>query len=210
MTDNADNSVDQTTDQTGAADGGADGGADRTFTQADVDRMMKHRVGEALSKQKAQFGDYDDLKKKAAEFDQLQEAQKTELEKAQERAAQLEQQAKESTARAQEAVLRSAVIAEAARKNVVDPDAAFALLDRTSLQFADDGTPTNVAEAMDSLLQTKTYLVGGARGSADMGARSGGTGEPAQVTADQIKGMSPEAVLKAEQEGRLNSLMTGS
>lgn len=209
MTDNADNTVDQTTDQNGAAVGSADTGTERTFTQADYDRAIKHRVGEALNKQKAQFSDYDDLKKKAAEFDQIQEAQKTELQKAQDLAAQLEQQAKESTARAQEALLRSAVVAEAARKNVVDPDAAFALLDRSSLQFADDGTPTNVAEAMDSLLQTKTYLVGGSRGSADLGARDGATG-PTQVAAEQIKGMSPEAVLKAEQEGRLNSLMTGS
>lgn len=209
MTDNADNTVDSTTDQNGAATADADAGAERTFSQADFDRAIKHRVGEALTKQKAQFGDYDDLKKKAAEFDQLQEAQKTELEKAQERATQLEQQAKESTARAQEALLRSAVVAEAARKNVVDPDAAFALLDRSSLQFDDNGNPINVAEAMDSLLQAKTYLVGGSRGSADLGARNGATG-PAQITADQIKGMSPEAVLKAEQEGLLNSLMTGS
>lgn len=48
-----------------------DGG--KTFTQADIDRIVADR----LARQKAQFGDYDDLKTKAAELEELRKAQMT-------------------------------------------------------------------------------------------------------------------------------------
>ena len=152
MTDNADTPVDSDVDQ--PVDGN-NADKDRKFTQADFDRAIKHRVGEALNKQKQQFADYDDLKAKADAYDELEASQKTELQKAQDRAAELEKQATDAVARAKEASLRSAVVAEAARKNVIDPDAAVALLDRSALEFDDDGTPKGVAEAMEALLTAK-------------------------------------------------------
>lgn len=50
---------------------------EKTFSQADLDRM----IAERLARQKAQFGDVDGLKQKAAEFDKLQEERLTEQEK---------------------------------------------------------------------------------------------------------------------------------
>lgn len=46
----------------------------QTFTQADVDRI----VSERLSRERARYADYDDLKAKASEYDKAAEAQKTE------------------------------------------------------------------------------------------------------------------------------------
>lgn len=61
----------------GAGGGGnTDGG--KTFTQADLDRI----VGERLNRQKAQFSDYDELKRKAAEADELRRKVETADEKA--------------------------------------------------------------------------------------------------------------------------------
>lgn len=178
---------------------------DKTFTQAELDRIVQDR----LARQKSQFADYDDIKARAAKFDELEEQNKTELQKAQDRAAELERQAAESTQKAKDALLRSAVVAEAARQNVVDPDAALALLDRDSLVLNDEGSPTNIAEAMDSLLKAKPYLVGGGRpGNADLGAREPAPGG-AQLTRADLKNMSPEAIVAARKEGRFDDAMRG-
>lgn len=63
----------------GGNNGGEGGQSGQTFSQADVDRI----VGERLARERSsKFGDYDDLKTKAAEFDKLRESQATEQEKA--------------------------------------------------------------------------------------------------------------------------------
>lgn len=54
----------------------------KTFTQEDVNRIVANRV--------SKYSDYEELKAKAAKFDEAEEAQKTELEKAQERANKLQ------------------------------------------------------------------------------------------------------------------------
>ena len=58
----------------------------KTFTQEEVNNIIAERLNRASSK----YSDYEDLKKKAEEFDKLQEANKSELQKATERAAALE------------------------------------------------------------------------------------------------------------------------
>lgn len=55
---------------------------DRTFSQADVDRIVADR----LSRERSKYSDYDQIKDKAAKFDEMEEASKTELQKATERA----------------------------------------------------------------------------------------------------------------------------
>lgn len=51
-------------------------------TQADLDRIL----GDRLARERAKFGDYEELKTKASKLDELEEAQKTELQKLTERA----------------------------------------------------------------------------------------------------------------------------
>lgn len=179
--------------------------AERTYTTDDVNRIVQDR----LARQKEKFSDYDDLKAKAAKFDEVEQQQKTELERANERAATLERDLAEATAARQDSLLRAAVISEAAKRSVHDPDAALALVDRSLLEFADDGTPSNIADAMDSLLKAKPYLVSGGatRGSADFGAR----GEPGkgQLGSEALKTMTPEQIVKARRDGRFDALAKG-
>jgi hypothetical protein len=54
-----------------------------TFSQADIDRIVTER----LRKEQAKYGDYNDLKRKAVEFDKHAEAQKTETQKLSDRLA---------------------------------------------------------------------------------------------------------------------------
>lgn len=59
-------------------------GEEKTFTQADVNRIVAERVSD--------FKDYDELKAKAAKYDEAEEANKTELEKEQEKNAALQKE----------------------------------------------------------------------------------------------------------------------
>lgn len=211
MADDGSDSMDQNQSQQADGqdgDGGA-GAADqqgRTFTQAELDRIVQDR----LARQKSQFANYDELKAKASKFDELEQQNKTELEKANERAAQLEREHAEALQQLQDSRLRTAVVTEAAKRNVVDPDAALALLDRANLEFGDDGTPTNIADAMDQLLKARPYLVGGGRpaGTADLGARGGAVGQ-GQLTRDDLKTMTPQQIVQARKEGRLSDAVKG-
>lgn len=62
------------------------GNEERTFTQSELDKIVQSRVYEERKK----LGNYDELKAKADELDQLKEASKSELQKAQDRAAKAE------------------------------------------------------------------------------------------------------------------------
>lgn len=61
-------------------------GQTRTFTQEEVNAI----VGKRLAEEKGKFADYEDLKAKAAKYDEAEEANKSELQKATERANNLE------------------------------------------------------------------------------------------------------------------------
>ena len=62
------------------------GNTEKTFTQAELDAI----VGERLSRERAKYSDYEELKGKAAKYDEAEEAQKTELQKATKKATSLE------------------------------------------------------------------------------------------------------------------------
>ena len=178
-----------------------------TITSQDqFDDMVKSR----LARQKAQFADYDEFKAKAEQFDKLESERMSELEKATRRAADLERELADATVARQESLLRASVVAEAAKRNVIDPDAAIALIDRATLEFDEQGTPQNVASAMDSLLEQRPYLVathGGARGNADLGARgASGSGE---ITREALASMTAEQIREATRTGQLTKVLGG-
>ena len=61
----------------------------KTFTQEEVNELM----GRTRREERGKYADYEDLKAKAAKYDEAQEAAKTELERANERAAKAEAKA---------------------------------------------------------------------------------------------------------------------
>jgi hypothetical protein len=162
----------------GAGDGGKPaGGEPKTFTQEQIDKIVKDR----LERQRQQFAGFDDLKKKAEEWDKLQEEQKSELEKANERAVKAEETASTATQRANATLIRAEIISKAAtaageRKAFVDPADAFAhLRDNGDIKVDDDGNVVGVDEALEALAKSKPHLLADSRpgGSADGGARGG-------------------------------------
>lgn len=181
--------------------------ADKTFTQADLDRVVEQR----LVRERKKFADYDDLKTKAEQFDASEAEKLSAVERAtQERDAALARQAELETDM-WSARLHSGLLAEATKseRSIVDPEAAIEFLTGADSDLVDtdeNGNPTNVADAMDKLLAKRTYLVGRKQTpSADQGARGGGA--TGQVTEAELQQMTPHEIVQARKDGRLDKLM---
>lgn len=117
----------------------------------------------------------------------LTEAQRTakERDEAVARASALEEKVKEQA-------LKTAVFSEAAKIGVVDPDAAYLLLDKSSVKVDGDKV-TGVDKALADLVKAKPYLVNALNGGAPTNAnRSSNT----QTTAQR------DAELRAKMYGR--------
>lgn len=186
----------------------ADPSAERTFTQKDVDRLMKHRLAEEVQRH---YGDYDDLKQKAARLDEIEQQNMSDLEREREARAAAEQRLQQLDTEIRQQRLRSALLAEAAKadRKIVSPEDAIALLDASTLELGDDGAPLNADKALDALIEAKPWLVASAaaRGTADQGARNHGV---SQLTRDDLKSMSPEQIVAAQKDGRLAQLQGSS
>lgn len=87
--------------------------AEKTFTQAEMDAI----IGERLNRLKAKYADYDDVKAKAAKYDEAEEAAKSELQKAVEERDKLASQLKAM----EDEKARADAVAKAAAEHGVDP-----------------------------------------------------------------------------------------
>lgn len=94
-------------------------------SQEELDRI----IGDRLSRERAKFADYDDLKAKASQFDAAEEANKSELQKAQETA-------KSAVERAEKAERSALVASVAAEKGV--PAASLTGSTKEELEAAAD------------------------------------------------------------------------
>jgi Skp family chaperone for outer membrane proteins len=201
------------TDEHNDADGGNDGGNDDAGggepefykSQRQFDDAVKVRLERQKAQYQQQLKGAEEVKKRLQE---IEDADKSELQKAQDRAAELERRATEAEKAQRETLYEAAVIAEAASKHVADPRDVARLLNRADIVFGDDGSPTNISDVVDSLLKAKPYLVTGGAGPVDQGARGGGV-QADQLTRDDLKNMKPDEIVKARQEGRLDTLMQG-
>lgn len=146
----------------GTGDNGG-GGGERTFTQAELDRIISDRI----SREREKYSDYDQLKAAAGELEQIKDADKTELQRAQDAAAAAERRAAEAEQRADRAaqdLLRSRV---GAAKGL-SPALAARLVGTTEEEIA--------ADADDLLASMGTGGAGGngSGGDGGQGGRAGG------------------------------------
>jgi hypothetical protein len=159
--------------ETENANGGGDGqgqAAPVTFTQEQLDAILKERLERATTKTKtdllAELGieDAATAKKTLAEAQAAKAAQMSELEKAQAQIADLEVKSEQARieaeaikAQADEALLKSAIIAKAHGFN--DPMDAWSFVDRSKIVTNEDGTYKGIDEAIKALTEAKPYLV---------------------------------------------------
>lgn len=87
---------------------------ERTFTQSELDAIVKER----LRREREKHADYDQLKAKAAKFDEAEEAAKSDLQKATERAEQLQKELDGLKAEGE----RRQLVAQVAKESGVDAE----------------------------------------------------------------------------------------
>ena len=145
---------------------------ERLFTQDEVNRLVGARAREVRN----QFGDYKQLQDRAAKADELEQAQLTEQERLEARASEAERRAADAAGQIASAMIASEVKVRASQLGIIDPDAAYLLLDRSNVRYAEEGGVSGVDEALTQLLEDKPYLKGSPNRAPNLNPQ---TGEPA-------------------------------
>jgi hypothetical protein len=167
--------------------GAQSGTGERTFTQADIDRIVADRV----SRSESRFADYDQLKKRLAD---IESAGQTELERATKTATEAEAARAAAVADRNKLLISHRITSAAMRAGATDPEVVSTLL-AGDFSVDDQGQLVgDIDRAIEALLESKPYLRAttngnaSTRGSADGGAhgRPPGAGTTPATQMDQI------------------------
>lgn len=189
-----------TSNGTGTSDG-------KTYTQADLDRMFADRARQAESSllKKLGFEKAEDAQSAFTRLKTIEEGQKTELQKAQDRVAELERSNTEQATKQKELATQYEVATVATRLGIVDPDAAYRLVDLSKLEYGEDGKPKNVEAVLKEMIGQKPYLVGS--GTSATNAARGNPGSKtftkSQIEDRKFWEANRDEILKAMAEGRI-------
>lgn len=120
----------------------------------------------------------------AARLKALEDAALSETEKRDKRLSELETQQADWQRERQELITRQEVNAASIRLKIVDPDAAYALLDHSKI-VSENGKPTNIDELLTALVKAKPYLLPPAASSGNHAnpASSGVSSAPSEADA---------------------------
>jgi len=137
-----------------------------------------------------------------------EDAKMTEAEKLQKRLAELEAKETEYKNALQARTLEYEVKLHAARLGVVDPEAAYRLLDLKQVEFDEDGKPVNLEKVMKELVTKKPYLVGATGVTSPMNPAQGRVSGQQVFTRSQLRdpkffAANREAIIQAMREGRI-------
>lgn len=200
---------DQDDDADGSDDG--DGGDGADDDQDDADPEGADALGDkgkrALASMKGKWRTERDkrreLEQKLAAQDGADEAEQTR------RKAEAD-----ATAKANGRILKAEIRA-AAKGRLADPKDALTFLDLDQFEVGEDGEidTEEIEEAITDLLKNKPYLAAATakrfQGTGDGGAARKAS-RPKQLTEQDLKTMTPEQIVKAQDEGRLDNLLGGS
>jgi len=158
---------------------------DKTFTQADLDRIVADR----LARDRKGREDYDDIKTKLTALEQAEADRDKALTTANQR-------------------LIDAEFRSLAREANIPTDrlaAALKLADLTAVTLDDEGNAVGVKEAVEALVSAHVYLVEKTQPK-PLGGRSGGEDVPDKTKEQLLK----EAAEKARKTGRIEDRMAYS
>jgi hypothetical protein len=203
-----------TVDPSDAAAGtDADDAGDGTGTDAGTD-ALGDAGKKALDSMKSRWKAERDARRKLEEELEGLKVPKPTGDNDQADAAEIKRQAtRDANAKANARILRSEIKAAAAGK-LADPSDALAYLDPAAFEVDANGDvdAEELADAIEDLLTRKPYLGATSRprfqGTGDGGAARKASG-PSQLTRQDLKSMSPEAIVKAKREGRLKTVLGG-
>ncbi|MGS0530679.1 phage scaffolding protein [Bacillus mycoides] len=158
----------------------------KTFTQEELDDIVKKRLERERNKSAEQYGDYDDVKAKLAEFEKAEEERKklemTEIERLQAEKEEADKKALEASESAQKAqekanarILNTEIQSIARALDANDPGDVLALLDKSSIQLDADGNYQGVEGAVNALKESKPWMFKKVVGADAAGGANPGT-----------------------------------
>ena len=150
---------------------------ERKFTQADVDRF----IGERLTRERAQYADYDQLKKDAAAWKKTQEAQLSEVDKLKAKLAETETARAQAESLAQERLIKVAFVAAASAADAKHVGDAYRLADIANIEIQEDGSVKGVVEEVAKMVKDGRLPVKGAV-APNLDGGNGGGKRPGEVS----------------------------
>ncbi|WP_252195829.1 scaffolding protein [Bacillus mycoides] len=158
----------------------------KTFTQEELDEIVKKRLERERNKSAEQYGDYDDVKAKLAEYEKAEEERKkqemTEIERLQAEKEEADKKALEASEAAQTAqekantrILNTEIKSIARALDANDPGDVLALLDKSSIQLDAGGNYQGVEDAVNALKESKPWMFKKVVGADAAGGANPGT-----------------------------------
>lgn len=132
----------------------AGAGGENGTGELDVNTLVREREEAKREAQRLRT----ELKRSQEAKAATENASLSELQLAHKRVAELEQQASEFQVREQDRSVRLAAVEAATRLNFRNPDLAYRLLERSEVEYADDGHPKNVQALLKAVLERDPYL----------------------------------------------------
>ncbi|SCC32719.1 Uncharacterized protein BCZB5J_02597 [Bacillus cereus] len=162
------------------------GGTDdspKTFTQEELDEIVKKRLERERNKSAEQYGD---VKAKLAAYEKAEEERKkqemTEVERLQAEKEEADKKALEASEAAQKAqekanarILNTEIKSVARALDANDPGDVLALLDKSSIQLDENGEYQGVEEAVNALKESKPWMFKKVVGADAAGGANPGT-----------------------------------
>lgn len=171
-------------------------GETKTFTQAEVNAIVKDQAKRRVD---SKYGDYDDLKAKAAKLDEIEAASASDLEKATKAAREEGEQAARS--RSDLALAKASARALAAEAGFQDPSDAVAFLKLDDVKVNDDAEVDEgtLKERLDELAKSKAYLLKAEQNNSTAAAAGIGVAGDA-VQADTPRGRIAAGLAKSSKQ----------
>lgn len=131
---------------------------DKTFTQADIDRVVKDRL--AKERKKFEGVDVAEYKRLKEEADAKAEAEKTELDKANEKVTKAESEKQKAIEVANTRLILADFKVLAKDAGIKYIDDAYRLADLSTVDVKEDGSVDGLSAIIDSLVKDKPFLLG--------------------------------------------------
>jgi len=154
---------------------------EKTFTQADLDRIVKER----LDREKSKYAGFDEYKRAADKLKEIEDAQKSELDKLQERVTQFEQQAIQTTAENKRLKLNARIATIAGQLGAMDPNDPNFLMATQAIDPDGDGADEQIKISIEALKAQRPYLFGKAQPHLESFNPEGGPGKRGESDAER-------------------------
>ena len=166
----------------------------RSYSQAELDAMFSERAKQAKSSamndvlKALGVEKLEDAKTLIADKRKSDELSKSDADKVQEKISLLERTNTELTQKHKLMMAQYEVAITAAKIGIVDPDAAYRLIDHSKIEYGSDEKPSNVEALLKELVKQKPYLVGGST-SASNPSKTHDDSDPVYLAARKAAGL---------------------